>query len=610
MDPMLERAKRLADDAEADLKKTKETQILLEQKREKQEQNLSNAETLARAGKEVDDQKKEIARSEIKLMLMQPEEVKSFLDNVERQVTRYEKFKANRDAAFAKLPQTEENRKKMESIVQSAENAHSTIPNDDKWKLNTDEAHADQWMKVMLGVKELALSMDAFDTLTGDYSETAKLFIPEANRYASNKKEDAAWKAKIDRKLADNWEKRAAFFTQNRDATQDTEEVKEIRAMLVDAEKIFDANQPTFTKDEMARGATFLAMQRMNDALELYDAYRSSHTETAVASAAPPSAKIESDNVTAERPADIKNRESLTRQEGGVLVSEGESRGAPTMFYITERHPAFDIAANRRDIGRKVSGDQEKGYVWELSETDWKKIGGSKDGSWNRKAVEAEGEPRPELAERPAIPKEQPTQPIAAEQPVAQGKPVPANENPPAQESKPVAEGKKNDAVAQPAQQAVPAEQQPAAQQEVMPAQKPAVAETKPNDAPIAEQKPVVNVPPVKMEQPAVATEKVPEAIKAVLKEDGNINVPTQETIYIAYYLPNGERHRNYVRFPSSEVTRWTIDGMCVAERTAEGWNVRPEAGLTGALLFNVGGTTSIIKLIAKAEGAGLAPSR
>jgi len=579
-DPMIRKMRELADAAEERERAAKETQRRLEEARRKQDEKLSDAETLARAGKEVDDQKEKIALSEIKLMLLQPEEVKSFLDNVERQVARYETFKANRDAAFAKLPQTEENTKKMESIVQKARDAYETIPSDDSWKLNTDEAHAEQWMKVMLGAKELALSMDAYDTLTGDYSETAKLYIPEANRYVSNKKEDAAWKAKIDRKLADNWGKRAAFFTENPDATKDTEEVKEIRAILVDAEKIFDANQPAFTKDEMARGATFLAMQRMDDALEHYDAYRSNHTETAVAAATPSPEKSE-------------QQVDLTREKGGILVT-GEEDGIPS-YIVPSTHPAFDIAADRKDTAFKIL---DNGSVMELSQGDWEKVVGLKNGSWRKANVLPVGEA---VARRTNTDTE-----VAANQPAVQPKARSASE-PEAPAPNQAVSPKQEEPKQQPANEPL------AKKDTVQPEPKQVVVEPTPvptQNIPAVEEKKQEAVPPVKMEQPAVATEKVPEAIKAVLKEDGNINVPTQETIYIAYYLPNGERHRNYVRFPATELTRWTIDGMCVAERTANGCNGRPEAGLTGALLFNVAGATSIIKLTGKKDGDGLARPR
>ncbi len=589
MDQMLERAKRLADEAQAREKEAAETKERLQQERKRQEQNLSNAETLARAGKEVDDQKEKMALSEIKLMLLQPEEVRSFLDNAERQVSRYERFKENRDAALGKLPQTEENKAKMESISKNAQDsygvfydAYQAIPNDGPWKLKTDEVHAEQWKNMMAGVKALALNLDAFDKLTGDYSETAKLYMADANRYASGKKEDAEWKAAIDREFADNWAKRTAFFTENPDPSKDTEEVKAIRAILVDAERLFDTNQPKFKTDENARGATFLAKQQMTDALNMYETYKAVQkqlpTETAVAAAAPSPEKSEP-------------QVDLTMEKGGILVT-GKEDGMPS-YVVPSTHPAFNIAADRRDTAFKIL--DKDGTVMELSQGDWEKVGGLKDGSWRKANILPVGEA---VARRTNTDTE-----IAANQPPVQPKAMPAPEvKVPAPNE--TASPKQEETKQQPAKEPL------AKMESVQPEPKQVVVEptaVPTQKIPTVEEKKEEAVPPVKMEQPAVATEKVPEAIKAVLKQDGSIDVPTQETIYIAYYLPNGERHRNYVRFPSSEVARWTIDGMCVAERSAKGWTVRPEAGLTGALLFNVGGSTSIIKLPENAKGTGLA---
>lgn len=619
MDPMLERAKKLADAAEEREREAANTKERLLQERKKQDQNLTDIETLARSGKEVEDTKEGIALNATKLMLLQPDEVASFLDNAERQANRYERFKANKDAAFSALPQTDGNKKNMESIVKNAQDSYAAfyegyaaIPNTGPWKLNTDEAHAANWKKMAIGVKALELNLDAFDKLTGNYADTAKLFIPEANRYASAKKEDAEWKKNIDKGFKESWEKRAAFFNAHPDPSKDTEELKAIRTLLVDAEKQFDTHQPAFKTNELARGTTFLAMHQMAEALSMYETYKELQklfpAETAVASSTPSSgneAGGQKEPAAVNKPGTegdkeiIADSDILTATQGNVLPT-GESDGIPS-YIIGQGHPLFDIATNRRDIDYKPLNN---GSHIELGITDWETLGGNpngkRDGSWSKKKLKPEGKPLPSkmtLEEKLAAQPQQPA--IVEEQPVAQEKPAPT------QETKPAAEEKKNEV----------ATQQPVVQPENKPAQQPVVAEmkpapaqeTKPNDTPIVEQKPVVNIPPKQVEQPLVAAEKGTERVRAVLKQDGSINVPTQETIYIAYYLPNGERQRNYVRFPATDIGRWSIDGMCTAERTADGWTVRPETGLPGALLFNVGGSTSIIRLPENAP-AGASP--
>jgi len=80
-----------------------------------------------------------------------------------------------------------------------------------------------------------------------------------------------------------------------------------------------------------------------------------------------------------------------------------------------------------------------------------------------------------------------------------------------------------------------------------------------------------------------------PEKVEVTALAEGTIKVSTQKTIHVAYYLPNGKRENNYVRFPSSEIRSWNIPGICSAERTPEGWMIRSETDVGGQLLIYAG---------------------
>jgi len=290
--------------------------------------------------------------------------------------------------------------------------------------------------------------------------------------------------------------------------------------------------------------------------LDEYDALTVDYAATAQAG----TRQAASPNEAAKTPS-LESLDVIPVADGGVLVSES---GGIATYFIPSRHPAFKEAVNRGDL-RPLTVDLD---AIGLTESDWEKVGGGQDGSWRKADVQP-------VAEAVARRMDNPEPPAPLERPAPQ-----------------VTETPKQEAV--PAQQPLPASVEPPKKEE---APQPAVAEQKPEPKKIdvpEENKPDAVVPPQKVEQPAVA-EKVPEGIRAVLKEDGSIEVATQETIYIAYYLPNGERQRNYVRFPATDVSRWSIDGMCVAERTADGWTVHPEAGLPGTFPFNVAGRTTIV---------------
>lgn len=111
------------------------------------------------------------------------------------------------------------------------------------------------------------------------------------------------------------------------------------------------------------------------------------------------------------------------------------------------------------------------------------------------------------------------------------------------------------------------------------------------------------------MENPAIATvETPPTPIEVTTLDEGVIKVGTQKTIFIAYYLPNGDRQYDYMKLPSTGIRSWDIPGVCSALRTDEGWMLRSDAEAGGDLLVNADGTEHWVPL-AKADKTKPAPA-
>lgn len=99
-------------------------------------------------------------------------------------------------------------------------------------------------------------------------------------------------------------------------------------------------------------------------------------------------------------------------------------------------------------------------------------------------------------------------------------------------------------------------------------------------------------------QQPVATPEKAIDAAPFALR-NGEIRVPGND-VYIAYYGPDNRRARDFVRLPANQETAY-MPGLFDAVHTADGWIVRPAAGLKGTFMFGERDTNHWVPL----DGSG-----